>query len=206
MRRLPMNEKEPCELWRQSSWKSCKSPMNPVSDDETKAVSRLHSMQWWCKLYCENEDNMTTYIWWKVLVHDLSWWWCSSIRGGRKSKLVHHPIGLYPFRSSASVENEWLLQAYAFTPIRGVNRPIGPGSFPKSRPCDPIRPRTVSVFTIPRAVEVPLFLPGRRQLCSTTKYLVTPSCNKNYLLKRRGEIKVSYLEGPMGRICRCRLA
>ena len=82
----------------------------------------------------------------------------------RKPELVHHPVGFHPSCRSAFVEHKGLFQAYAPGALGGVNRPICSRGLPEPSCCDSVWPRTVAVFAVPWAVEVPLRLAGARKL------------------------------------------
>lgn len=79
---------------------------------------------------------------------------------------MHHPVGFDPFGSSTFVENKGLLQPYTLVRVtfRRVNGPVGTRGFPEPGSGDPVRPCAVSVFPVPRTVEVPLLLPTSCQL------------------------------------------
>lgn len=78
---------------------------------------------------------------------------------------MHHPVSFHAFGGSASVEHEGLLEADALGTIGGVDRPVSPGRLPEPRSSDPVWTRTVPVFAVSGAVEVPLFLTGSCQFC-----------------------------------------
>lgn len=78
---------------------------------------------------------------------------------------MHHPLGLDTLRSSTSVEDERLLQADALGSLGRVDGSVCSGGFPETSSSYSIGPRTVSVFPVPRAVEVPFLFPSTRQLC-----------------------------------------
>lgn len=82
----------------------------------------------------------------------------------RQAKLVHHPIGLDAFRGPAFVEHKRLLEPDALRALRRVYGPVRPRGLPKPGPRDPVRPRTIPVLPVPRAVEIPLLLTRTRQL------------------------------------------
>lgn len=77
---------------------------------------------------------------------------------------MHHPVGFHPFGSSTSVEYKRLFQTYALGPVGGVDGSVSSGCLPKPGSSYPVRSCTVSVFSVSRAVEVPLFLPSSCQL------------------------------------------
>ena len=81
-----------------------------------------------------------------------------------QAELVHHPVGLDTLGSSALVENKGFLQANTLGALGGVDGSVSTRGFPKPSSGNPIRPSTVPVFPIPRAIEIPLFLSGTGQL------------------------------------------
>lgn len=87
---------------------------------------------------------------------------------GRKrgqSELMHHPIRFSSSCSSALVENKGFLQPDAFgAGGGGVDRPVCAGRLPKSGTGYAVRPRTVSIFSVSRAVEIPFFFSSSCQL------------------------------------------
>lgn len=113
---------------------------------------------------------------------------------------MHHPVSFDPFGSSTFVENEWFLQSYALVSFGGVNGSVRSGGFPESSSGDSVGSCTVSILPVSRTVEIPLLLPSGRQFYIWLYIIESPLINNDYVTV--AVIKWTYLEDPMGRICK----
>lgn len=124
---------------------------------------------------------------------------------------MHHPVSFSAFPCTPLVINQGFLQTYAIVKSTyRVYRLVDPSSFPESRPCNPVWPYAVPVFSSSSTKEVPFLLYTTAQFanfCTVIRWQLikkkkTVHTETVKLTRKKMKMIESYLEDPKDHVCR----